>query len=117
MKPFVNTFLGLLVVCVAADVAAAEKPRKAAKPERTGSSNASMRTQQRTGDAMAEKTGRPTSPEKAPGKAESPDDLRNALEGVERRLDAEVERFSAALTKLRDAERAAERSGRAKSVA
>ena len=109
------TFLAL---CGASDAAGADKPRKSTpKREPTGSSNASTRTQQRTGDAMAEKTGRPTAPAKTEGKTESPDDARAALEEVERRLNAEVERFTAALAELRAAEQAAVKSGKAHSVA
>ncbi len=111
------TFLAL-TGATATDAAGADKPRKApAKRERSESGNASMRTQQRTGDAMAEKTGRPTPPAKAEGKTESPDGLRTALEEVERRLNAEVERFTAAVAELREAEQAAVKSGKPKSVA
>jgi hypothetical protein len=108
----------LLALCGASDAAGADKPRKSTpKRERLEASNASTRTQQRTGDAMAEKTGRPTTPAKTEGKAETPDDARAALEEVERRLSVEIERFTAALAELRAAEQAAVRSGKAKSVA
>ena len=106
-----------LVLCPAA-AAAEEKARKVApRRERAVASNASVRTQQRTGDAMAAKTARPEGPAKPQGKPPSPEDAGTTLEHIERRLAAEQARFASVMSDLRASEQAAVNSGKAKSVA
>jgi hypothetical protein len=97
-----------------ADKAKKDKPPKD-KPAKKAS-NDSIRTQQKTADAFAEKKSKPptTQPSDRPP---ADDDLQAALSAIDEKIKAENDRFDALLTQLNEDEESAVQAGKEKDAA